>query len=60
MNKRFDLYGLIAFCAVLGGGIGGALGAAALGHHDLANVVLAFAGGLLIPAPLSPSPRSTS
>lgn len=53
------LYSLIAFCAVLGAGIGGALGAAALGQSELSTTILAFAGGLLIPAPLSLRPSGT-
>lgn len=48
---RFDTPGLIAFGLVVAAGIGGALGAVALGAEDLAVAVLAFAGGLLVPNP---------
>jgi hypothetical protein len=44
-----DKLGVIQFCAVLVVGVGGALGAQALGAPDLAGMVLAFCGGLLIP-----------
>lgn len=48
---EFNPLSLVAFGLVLMAGIGGALGAVALGTPDLASLILAFAGGLLVPMP---------
>lgn len=55
---KLDAYGIAAFGLVLLAGVGGSLGAVALGAEDLAMAILAFAGGLLIPMP-SPFNRNT-
>lgn len=44
---KLTTHGLVAFGLALLGGIGGALGAEALGADDLSGLILTFAGGLL-------------
>lgn len=48
---RFDTLGLIAYLGAMAIGVGGALGAVALGQPDLAYAVLTGVTGLLVPAP---------
>lgn len=54
---KTNLYSLIALGLVLAAGIGGSLGAVALGDSDLSLGILGFAGGflggLVLPQPAS-------
>lgn len=48
---KLDTRGLIAYLGALSIGVGGALGAVALGQPTLATTILAGVMGLLVPAP---------
>lgn len=48
---QFDTHGLIAYLGALVVGVGGSLGAVALGQPELSYVILAGVTGLLVPAP---------
>lgn len=49
MIDKLDTTSLIAFCAVLVVGVGGALGATALDAEHLSTGILTFCAGLLVP-----------